>query len=250
MPPPLPPPPSPNPISTRLHPIHPCAPITYSPHSTTTTTTTTTILSGRATAAAAKGASLKTLAGLSLVAAGAGAWAVQETRAPAHCSAAKVPFTGVPGTAKERTFIAIKPDGVQRALVAKIISRFEEKGYKLVGLKMLWPTTAKAESHYEDLSKKPFFAGLVKYFASGPIVAMVWEGKDVILTGRRLLGATNPAQSEIGSIRGDMAQSVGRNICHGSDGPESAQHEIKNWFTAEEISDWPRSLEDWIAADN
>ncbi|GAB5031533.1 nucleoside diphosphate kinase [Nannochloropsis oceanica] len=206
----------------------------------------------RASASSAKGASVQALGGLALVAAGA-AWAAQEMRfgAPAHCSAAaKVPHTGLPGTDKERTFIAIKPDGVQRGLIAAIIARFENKGFKLVGMKMLWPTKAKAESHYSDLSTKPFFAGLVAYFSSGPIIAMVWEGKDAIKTGRVLLGATNPAAAVPGTIRGDMAISVGRNICHGSDGPESAVHEIGNWFTEAEISDYTRSLDEWIVADN
>lgn len=92
--------------------------------------------------------------------------------------------------------------------------------------------------------------GLVAYFSSGPIIAMVWEGKDAIKTGRVLLGATNPAAAVPGTIRGDMAISVGRNICHGSDGPESAVHEIGNWFTEAEISDYPRSLDEWIVADN
>lgn len=115
---------------------------------------------------------------------------------------------------------------------------------------MIWPTKEKAESHYEDLSKKPFFGGLVSYFSSGAIVAMVWEGKDAIKTGRAILGATNPNASAPGTIRFDYCISVGRNLIHGSDGPESAQHEIKNWFTESEIADWPRTLDTWIAADN
>jgi len=161
-----------------------------------------------------------------------------------------MPYTGVPGTEHERTFIAIKPDGVQRQLVGEIISRFEKKGYKLVAMKMIWASKEKAAGHYADLSSKPFFGGLVDYFSSGPIVAMVWEGPDAIRTGRKLLGATNPLASEPGTIRGDYCVRVGRNIIHGSDGPESAQHEIGFWFTAEEASDWARTLDCWITDDN
>ncbi|KAK7202006.1 nucleoside diphosphate kinase b [Novymonas esmeraldas] len=138
----------------------------------------------------------------------------------------------------ERTFIAIKPDGVQRGLVGEIIARFERKGFKLVALKLLQPTTEQAEGHYKDLSSKPFFPALVKYFSSGPIVAMVWEGKNAAKSGRVLLGATNPADSLPGTIRGDYAVDVGRNVCHGSDSVESALREIAFWFKPEEIASW------------
>lgn len=109
-----------------------------------------------------------------------------------------VPFTGLPGTDYERTFIALKPDAVQRGLVGEIIARFERKGYKLVAMKMLTPTKAQAAEHYADLSKKPFFAGLVDFFSSGPVVAMVWEGHNAALGGRKLLGTTNPQDSAPG----------------------------------------------------
>ncbi|CBZ29691.1 nucleoside diphosphate kinase b [Leishmania mexicana MHOM/GT/2001/U1103] len=138
----------------------------------------------------------------------------------------------------ERTFIAVKPDGVQRGLAGEIICRFERKGYKLVALKMLQPTTEQAEGHYKDLSSKPFFPALVKYFSSGPIVCMVWEGKNVVKGGRMLLGATNPADSHPGTIRGDFAVDVGRNVCHGSDSVESAEREIAFWFKADELACW------------
>jgi len=150
----------------------------------------------------------------------------------------RLPPEGIVGTNYERTFIAIKPDGVQRGLVNKIIARFEEKGYQLVGLKLIVPTEDLARGHYEDLSKKPFFPGLVRFFSSGPIVAMVWQGKGAIATGRRLLGETDPAKSLPGSIRGDYSIDIGRNIIHGSDGPEGAKHEISFWFTAPELYDW------------
>nr|CCC54213.1 putative nucleoside diphosphate kinase [Trypanosoma vivax Y486] len=138
----------------------------------------------------------------------------------------------------ERTFIAVKPDGVQRGLVGAIISRFENKGYKLVGLKMLLPSSEQAKQHYGDLASKPFFKDLVEYFSSGPIVGMVWEGLNVVRGGRVLLGATNPADSQPGTIRGDFAIDVGRNVCHGSDSVENAKREIEFWFKPEELMNW------------
>ncbi|CDW86855.1 nucleoside diphosphate kinase [Stylonychia lemnae] len=132
--------------------------------------------------------------------------------------------------ARERTFIMVKPDGVQRGLVGEILSRFEKKGFKLVGLKMDQPGKEKFEQHYADLSSKPFFAGLVNYAASGPVVAMVWEGHNVVKTGRKMLGATRPDDSEPGTIRGDLAIDVGRNVIHGSDSVDSANKEIALWF--------------------
>ena len=108
----------------------------------------------------------------------------------AHCDA--LPVYGVPGTNLERTFLAVKPDGVQRALIGDIIARFEKRGYKLVGLKMVWPTLEMAQTHYQDLSKKPFYPGLCAFFSSGPIVCMCWEGKDIIKQGRQMLGETQP----------------------------------------------------------
>jgi nucleoside-diphosphate kinase len=155
------------------------------------------------------------------------------------------PYTGVAGTKFERSFIAIKPDGVQRGLISDIIGRFEKKGFKLVALKMIWPSEERAREHYADLAKRPFFPGLVDFFSSGPVVAMVWEGTGVIKTGRWLLGETNPVASTPGSIRGDFCVEMGRNICHGSDGPESAAHEIGMWFTEEELSSWPRATDVW-----
>eukprot|EP00298_Acanthocystis_sp_HF-20_P029795 c8723_g1_i1.p1 GENE.c8723_g1_i1~~c8723_g1_i1.p1 ORF type:complete len:207 (+),score=96.43 c8723_g1_i1:32-652(+) len=158
---------------------------------------------------------------------------------------AKVPHAGVPGTVNERTFIAVKPDGVQRGLIAEIIRRFETRGYKLVALKMVTPTPEMAAEHYGDLKTKPFFAGLVQFFSSGPVVAMVWEGPGVIKQGRVMLGATDPQAAPAGSIRSDLCVTVGRNICHGSDGPESAKHEIEFWFKESELNNWNRSTDQW-----
>jgi nucleoside-diphosphate kinase len=148
--------------------------------------------------------------------------------------------------ASERTFIMIKPDGVHRGIVGEIIKRFENKGFKLVAMKFMQASVEHLEKHYADLSKKPFFAGLVKYMASGPVVAMVWEGLNAVKTGRVMLGETNPADSKPGTIRGDFAVQVGRNICHGSDAVESANHEIALWFTPEELVSWESAQKDWI----
>ncbi|CEG50196.1 nucleoside diphosphate kinase [Plasmopara halstedii] len=186
------------------------------------------------------------------VAATVGVSAFALTAAPIAENKAKptTPLAGVPGTSTERTFIAIKPDGVQRGLISEVIGRFEKKGYKLVALKQMTATEERAKAHYADLSARPFFPGLVKYFTSGPIVCMVWEGTDVILTGRKILGATNPNQAAPGTLRGDNCISTGRNLVHGSDGPESAKHEITMWFTPEEISNYERALDTWIVSDN
>jgi len=164
-------------------------------------------------------------------------------------AADKVPLVGIPGTKKERTFIAIKPDGVQRGLIGEIIKRFEDKGFKLVAMKELTSTEAMAAKHYEDLKAKAFYPGLVKYFASGPIVAMVWEGKSVIKGGRKIIGATNPQDAEPGSIRGDLCIVVGRNIIHGSDSPEAANAEISLWFKDAEVSNYDLALDKWINED-
>lgn len=146
----------------------------------------------------------------------------------------------------EQTFIAIKPDGVQRGLVGSIIARFENRGYKLAAIKLVTPGKAHLEEHYSDLKDKPFFAGLVEYMNSGPILAMVWEGRDAVKTGRTLLGATNPLASAPGTIRGDFAIDVGRNVCHGSDSVESAQKEIALWFKDGEVVSWKSAQASWI----
>ena len=145
----------------------------------------------------------------------------------------------------ERTYIMIKPDGVQRGLVGEIIKRFETKGYKLVAMKLAKPSVEHMETHYEDLKSKKFFPGLIAYMTSGPVVAMVWEGAGVVVGGRKMLGATMPSESAMGTIRGDMCIEVGRNICHGSDSVESANKEIAHWFP-EGISEWFSCAESWI----
>ncbi|KAK4349700.1 hypothetical protein RND71_032455 [Anisodus tanguticus] len=149
----------------------------------------------------------------------------------------------------ERTFIAIKPDGVQRGLISEILSRFERKGFKLVAIKIVVPSKDFAGRHYHDLKERPFFSGLCDFLSSGPVVAMVWEGEGVIRYGRKLIGATDPQKSVPGTIRGDLAVLVGRNIIHGSDGPETAKDEIKLWFKQEELVKYT-SNEKWIYSVN
>ncbi|XP_043439977.1 nucleoside diphosphate kinase A isoform X1 [Prionailurus bengalensis] len=146
----------------------------------------------------------------------------------------------------ERTFIAIKPDGVQRGLVGEIIKRFEQKGFRLVAMKLIQASEDLLKEHYIDLKDRPFFAGLVKYMQSGPVVAMVWEGLNVVKTGRVMLGETNPADSKPGTIRGDFCIQVGRNIIHGSDSVESAEKEIGLWFQPEELVDYKSCAQNWI----
>ncbi len=125
--------------------------------------------------------------------------------------------------ADERTYIMVKPDGVQRGLVGEIITRFEKRGFFLRALKLAQPTEDHLKKHYSDLAEKAFFPKLIKYMLSGPVVCMVWEGKAVVATGRKMLGETNPLNSAPGTIRGDFCIDVGRNICHGSDSVESAK---------------------------
>ncbi|HEY9654748.1 MAG TPA: nucleoside-diphosphate kinase [Crinalium sp.] len=142
----------------------------------------------------------------------------------------------------ERTFLAIKPDGVQRKLIGEIIRRFETKGFTLVGLKLMTVSRELAETHYGVHRERPFFAGLVDFITSGPVVAMVWEGEGVIASARKIIGATNPLNAEPGTIRGDFGVNVGRNLIHGSDAPETAQQEISLWFKEEELANWQPSL--------
>ncbi|NJO41906.1 MAG: nucleoside-diphosphate kinase [Cyanobacteria bacterium CRU_2_1] len=146
----------------------------------------------------------------------------------------------------ERTFIAVKPDGVQRGIVSEIIRRFETKGFTLVGLKLVKVSRELAEQHYDVHKERPFFAGLVEFITSGPVVAMVWEGEGVIASARKLIGATNPLTAEPGTIRGDFGVSIGRNLIHGSDAAETAQREIGLWFTENELVSWQPTITPWL----
>lgn len=130
----------------------------------------------------------------------------------------------------ERTFIMVKPDGVQRGLVGEVMARFERRGYQLVAARLLTPTRALLDAHYAEHVTKGFYPNMAAFMSSGPVMAMVWQGKDVVKTGRKMLGETNPLNSPAGTIRGDFGIDLGRNVCHGSDGLEAAEREIALWF--------------------
>lgn len=138
---------------------------------------------------------------------------------------------------EQRTFIAVKPDGVKRGLVGEIIKRFETKGFKLIGLKMLNVTQELAEQHYGEHKGKPFYNRLIEYIQSGPIVAMVWKGYDVIHSARQMMGSTKPLEAQVGTIRADFALVKEYNVVHGSDSVESAEREINIYFKPEELCD-------------
>ena len=146
----------------------------------------------------------------------------------------------------ERTLVLIKPDGVQRGLVGVIIGRFERRGLKLVGLKLIQIDEALARKHYAVHDGKPFFVGLIKYITSAPVIAMVWEGPKAIEVVRRTMGATKPEEAVPGSIRADFAVVIGRNLVHGSDRPETAAHEVALFFSEGELLDWSRETDRWI----
>ena len=130
----------------------------------------------------------------------------------------------------ERTFLMVKPDGVERRLVGEIIRRFEQKGFVLTALEFRVPSKVLAEEHYGVHRDKPFFSSVVAFITSGPVVAMVWEGPDVVALARRVIGATKPSESTAGTIRGDFANTTEKNLIHGSDSVENAAIEIKLWF--------------------
>ncbi len=147
----------------------------------------------------------------------------------------------------ERTLILVKPDGVQRGLIGEIVARFERRGLKLTGLKLLQMSRELAERHYAVHQGRPFYAGLVEYITSGPVVAMVWEGKNAVAAARATIGATNPVAATGGTIRGDLGLEIGRNLVHGSDSPENAVNEVNLFFAAEEVIGWDRTVERWVA---
>lgn len=146
----------------------------------------------------------------------------------------------------EQTLVLVKPDGVQRGLIGEIITRLERRGLKLIGMKFMQVSRELASTHYEAHVGKPFYEGLVNYITSSPIVAMVWEGKDGIQVVRTTMGATNAAAAAPGTIRGDFAVEIGRNLVHGSDGPESANREVSLFFSPDELVKWQRANDLWI----
>jgi len=146
----------------------------------------------------------------------------------------------------ERTLILIKPDGVQRALIGKLVDRYEQRGLRIAGMKMLRVPRELAEQHYDVHRDKPFFAGLIEFITSSPLVAMCVEGPNAIAVCREVNGATRPAQATPGSIRGDMALDTGHNLVHGSDSPETAAREVALWFKPEELLDYERDIDRWV----
>ena len=146
----------------------------------------------------------------------------------------------------EQTLILIKPDGVERGLIGQIITRFEQRGLKLAGMKLLQVSNELARRHYAVHEGKPFFEPLIEYITSSPVVAMVLEGPEAVQVARNTIGATRPAEATAGSIRGDFGLMVGRNLVHGSDSPENAAIEIALWFDDAELIDYDRSVDCWI----
>jgi nucleoside-diphosphate kinase len=145
----------------------------------------------------------------------------------------------------ERTFIIIKPDAVQRGLIGEIVARFERRGLKIVGMKFMQVSEELARKHYAVHEGKPFFNGLIQYIISAPVVAMVLEGTNAITAARNTIGATKPSEATPGSIRADLGLEIGRNLVHGSDGPDTAASEIALWF-GEDLVNWGRATDAWI----
>lgn len=146
----------------------------------------------------------------------------------------------------ERTLIIVKPDGVQRGLTGEIIKRFEQRGLRIVGMKFMHVSRDLAERHYGIHKEKPFFAGLVNYIISAPVVVIALEGTNAVQVARNTIGATKPNEAAAGTIRGDLALEIGRNLVHGSDSVDNGKQEIALWFKAEELYDWKRSTDPWI----
>jgi nucleoside-diphosphate kinase len=146
----------------------------------------------------------------------------------------------------ERTLIIVKPDGVQRGLIGEVLGRFERRGLKLVGLKLMTISRDLAERHYSVHQGKPFYAGLVDYITSGPVVVGVLEGPRAVAVTRAVVGATNPAEAAPGTIRGDLGLEIGFNIIHASDSPENGGHEVALFFEESELVSYSRDIDRWI----
>ena len=151
----------------------------------------------------------------------------------------------------ERTFVMVKPDGVQRGLIGEVVSRLEDRGLKLVGAKFMQIDRALAEEHYGEHEDKPFFDDLVEFITAAPVFAMVWEGADATRQVRRMMGATDPADAQPGTIRGDLGLDLGQNVIHGSDHEDEGanEREIALFFDDEELVDWEQSTAGWIYED-
>lgn len=147
----------------------------------------------------------------------------------------------------ERTFAMIKPDAVQRGLVGEVLCRLERKGFRIAALKMLHVSVEQARRHYAVHEGKPFYDGLVRYITSSPVVALVLEAPDAVAQLRLLVGATKPNEAAPGTIRGDLGVNLSNNLIHASDSVENAQYETGVYFSAEEIADYVRAVDAWIA---
>ncbi|MFL5778745.1 MAG: nucleoside-diphosphate kinase [Chloroflexota bacterium] len=148
----------------------------------------------------------------------------------------------------ERTLVLVKPDGVQRLLIGRILARYEERGLKILGLKLMQVDRPLAERHYEVHRAKPFFASLVDFIVSGPLVAVALEGPNAIGVVRAINGATRPHEAAPGTIRGDFALETAQNIVHASDGPETAVTELDLWFRPDELLAYERDVDRWVLA--
>ena len=146
----------------------------------------------------------------------------------------------------QRTLVIVKPDGVQRGLVGPILSRLEARGLKIVGLKLLQVSSDLAARHYAEHLGKSFYEGLLRYITSGPVVVACVEGTSAVQMVRNAVGVTNPLNAAPGTIRGDLALDIGRNLIHASDAPETADRELALWFTAGELASYPRETDRWI----
>jgi nucleoside-diphosphate kinase len=148
----------------------------------------------------------------------------------------------------ERTLVLVKPDGVQRGLIGELVARFERKGLKVIGLRLLVVPREMAERHYAVHAGKHFYQGLVDFITSGPVAAVALEGPDAIATVRRLVGGTMPNEAELGTIRGDLGISGLRNLVHASDAPDTAEVELALWFGPDRLVDYERAIDAWIVA--
>jgi nucleoside-diphosphate kinase len=146
----------------------------------------------------------------------------------------------------ERTLVLVKPDGVQRGLIGEVIARFERRGLRLVGAKFMQVSQELAKTHYAEHEGKPFYAGLISYITSAPVMAMVWEGPRAVEAVRQTVGSTKPVEAAPGTIRHDFALEVGRNLIHASDKPETGVREVALWFKAEELVEWSRAVDAWV----
>ncbi len=146
----------------------------------------------------------------------------------------------------EKTFVLVKPDGVQRGLIGEIISRLERRGLKLVAAKFMQVSQELAETHYAIHKGKPFYEGLIRYITSAPVMAMVWEGPNAVAAVRQTMGATRPTEAAPGSVRHDFGLEVGRNLTHASDSVENGQKETALWFSPEELVTWGRAVDEWV----